>query len=320
LYDSFLEDLNNGVYERAENVPGLFGQYTYTVPEKFNGIMGLRTDFNSLYGLLITPRLHMRYDLDHHTTLRTSAGRGYRSANVLSENTGLIASSRIFYFTEEFDIEKAWNYGMNLTRDFHLPSNREINLGVDFYRTDFQNQVIIDVDRDVSGVYLYNLDGSSYSNSFQAEISLEPLERFDITLAYRFNDVKSTINGELKEVPLTSRYKGLLSLSYATWFDKWSFDFTGQVNGQARLPDTRMKPPEYQKDDYSPKYLIIHAQVTKRFKYFELYAGGENLTGFRQKDPIIATDDPFGEHFDASMVWGPLLGRRFYIGLRFTLE
>lgn len=320
LYDDFRETLNTSLRNRREWVPGIFGQYTYTSPEKFNGIAGLRVDHNSVYGLLITPRLHMRYMIDANTSLRASAGRGYRSANVLSENLGLLASSRTFYFTESLEMEKAWNYGMNLTREWSLGSEKELIFSVDLYRTDFQNQVIVDRDQDVSGVYVYNLSGKSYSNNFQAEITVEPIERFDITLAYRFSDVNSTINGELVEVPLTSRYKGLLSLSYATPFRKWAFDFTGQLNGQTRLPDTRMNPPEYQLGQYSPQYFILHAQVSKRFKWFEIYAGGENLTDFIQEDPILAPDDPFGQYFDASMVWGPLLGRRFYAGIRYTLK
>ena len=319
-YDDFQERLNTVNYNRTEYVPGIFGQYTYTYPEKFNGIAGLRLDHNSVYGLLITPRMHLRYNLDEHTALRASAGRGYRSANVLAENTGVLASSRVLHFAEEFEMERAWNYGLNITRRFPLATGREINASLDFYRTDFQNQVVVDMDMDPGAVYFYNLDGKSYANAFQAEVSLEPVERFDITLAYRYNDVKSTINGQLKELPLTTRYKGLLTLSYATPFRKWAFDFTGQLNGQSRLPDTRMNPPEYQLEEFSPQYVVLHAQVSKRFKWFEIYVGGENLTDFRQEDPILAPDDPFGPNFDASMVWGPLLGRRFYAGIRYTLK
>ena len=319
-YDDYREILNSEAFNRREIIPGIFTQYTYTYPEKFNGITGFRADYNSVYGLLLTPRVHLRYNVDQYTALRASAGRGYRSANILAENTGVLASSRVLHYEEDFDMEKAWNYGLNITRGFSLAAGREINASVDFYRTDFQNQVVVDMDRDPGAVYFYNLDGKSYSNSFQAEVSFEPLERFDITLAYRYSDVKSTINGQLKEVPLTIRYKGLLTLSYATPFRKWAFDFTGQLNGQSRLPDTRMNPPEYQLEEYSPQYVVLHAQVSKRFKWFEIYVGGENLTDFRQEDPILAPEDPFGPYFDASMVWGPLLGRRFYAGIRYTLK
>jgi len=319
-YDDYRETLNQDAFDRTEIVPGIFSQYSYASPDRFNGIAGLRADFNSLYGWLITPRFHMRYIISDHTSIRASTGKGYRSANVLSENTGVLASSRTLYFLEDFRIEKAWNYGINLTHDLHVGNGRETEASLDLYRTDFQDRVVVDMDRDAGGVYFYNLDGKSYATSFQAQVSMEPVERFDITLAYRFSDAKSTINGDLKEVPLTSRYKGLLTLSYATPFRKWAFDFTGQLNGQSRLPDTRMKPPEHRKDDYSPRYVILHAQVSKRFKWFEIYAGAENLTDFIQEDPIIAENDPFGPDFDASLVWGPLLGRRFYAGIRYTLE
>ena len=262
----------------------------------------------------------MRYSPNHHTTFRASAGKGYRSASVLAENMGVLVSSRTIFFLEDFDIEQAWNYGLNFTRHIHIAGKEVLELSIDAYRTDFVNRIIIDINQDVSGVYFYNLDGKSYSNSFQAQVDVKPAERFDITLAYRYNDVKATYNGELLEAPLTSKYKGLLSVSYATPFNKWMFDVTGQLNGQTRLPDTRMNPVDYQRDDYSPSFFILHMQVTKRFKHFDIYAGGENLTDFRQENPIIASDDPFGEYFDASVVWGPLLGRRFYAGLRITIN
>ncbi len=319
-YDLYSESLNTEMFDRTEVVPGIFSQYSYSSLDKFNGILGLRADYNSLYGYLFTPRLHMRYVIGENTSMRASAGKGYRSANVLSENTGVLASSRVLYFLEDFRIEKAWNYGINLTHDWPIGGTRNINASIDLYRTDFQDRVVVDMDRNVSGVYFYNLDGKSYANSIQTQVSIEPVERFDITLAYRYSDVKSTINGELKEVPLTSRYKGLLTLSYATRFRIWAFDLTSQLNGQTRLPFTGMNPAQYQLGDYSPSFFILHAQVTKRFKWFEIYAGGENLTDFTQEDPILAEDDPFGQYFDASMVWGPLLGRRFYAGLRYTLK
>lgn len=320
MYDKYEEILNNEVFKQHEIVPGIFGQYNYTLPDKFNGILGLRADWNSQYGFIITPRLHIRYNIDPNTILRASAGKGYHSAHILSENIGVMTSSRIFHIATESDMESAWNYGMNLNKVFHFDNNREINFSLDIYRTDFMNQIIVDLDKDISAVYFYNLDGRSYSNSMQAQIKVSPVERFEIVAAYRFNDVKSTINKKLSEIPLMSKYKGLLTLSYAKWFNKWSFDLTTQLNGQSRLPDTHMNPPEYRKSDYSPRYIILHAQVTKRFRNFDIYAGGENLTDFRQKDPVIAPDDPFGEYFDASLVWGPLMGRTFYAGIRYTLK
>ncbi|MBN2519127.1 MAG: TonB-dependent receptor, partial [Bacteroidales bacterium] len=260
-YDLFKESYNNEIFDRAEIVEGIFGQYTYTLPDKFTGIAGIRIDYHNKFGLLLTPRFHIRYDLNEHTSIRASVGKGYRSANILSENTGILISSRTIYFPEDFNIEEAWNWGFNVRRDFHFNQQREITLNIDFYRTDFINQIIVDMDQDVSVVYIYNLDGRSFSNSFQAQIDAEPIERINVTMAFRLNDVRTTYHSRLLTVPLTSRYKGLLTFSYATKFDKWTFDFTGQLNGQTRLPITNMNPEEFRRSEYSPMYPIIHAQI-----------------------------------------------------------
>ena len=70
---------------------------------------------------------------------------------------------------------------------------------------------------------------------------------------------------------------------------------------------------------YTDTYPLLYAQVTRRFKGFDIYLGGENLTGYRQKDPIIGADSPFSPGFDASLVWGPLMGTRIYAGIRVTI-
>lgn len=317
--DNFSEKFRTFNFDREEIVPGTFFEYTYSHLDKLNIISGIRSDYNNIYGLLFTPRFHFRYNINEDLILRGSAGKGYRSVNILVENTGILASSRELVFTEEPKLEEAWNFGLNITKDFHFSNQRKITWSADFYHTDFQNQLVADMDQDVSQVYFYNLNGKSYSNSFQTDLTLEPVQRLEITSAFRVNDVKTTINDELKERPLVSKYKGLLTLSYSTPFDSWQFDVTTQFNGRSRLPDTRNNPEEYQRPDYSPYYTMIHAQITKRFKNIDLYAGCENLTGFMQKNPIIAPEDPFGNYFDASMVWGPLMGRMFYMGLRYSI-
>lgn len=319
-YDDYQEQLNHTSFDRTESVPGVFAQYTYSLPEKVSVIAGIRSDFNSKYGTLLTPRLHFKYHLNHQTTLRASAGKGYRSANTFIEHTGILASSRSFVFHEDFNIEEAWNYGVNITRKFHLKKHNEITFTADFYRTDFVNQVIVDTEKSSREVHFYNLNGKSYSNSFQTEVSAKLLGQMEIIAAFRFNDVKTTINDKLMEKPLVNRYKGLLSASWFTRYKKWQIDVTGQLNGQKRLPETSNNPVHYQKDTFSPNYFILHAQLTRRFKHFELYAGGENLTDFTQDDPIIAPDNPFGDYFDASMVWGPISGRMIYAGIRITIE
>jgi outer membrane receptor for ferrienterochelin and colicins len=217
--------------------------------------------------------------------------------------------------------EKAANYGLNLTKDFNLFKNTA-EFSIDVYRTDFINQVIVDLDNTPTTAYFYNLKGKSYSNSYQAQLTFEPVKRLSVLLAFRINDAKTTIDSVLVDRLLLNRYKGLVTLSYATKFDKWKFDITSQFNGSARIsPQSKM--PEIVRKDYNrtPQYYIINAQITKKFKkYVDVYLGVENLLNFVQTDPITEPFIPYHTHFDTSMVWGPIVGRVIYGGMRFAIK
>ncbi len=320
LYDDFEELYETIDLGREEIVPGVYSEYNFSNGHEMNIILGLRYDHSSIYGGYLTPRLHSKYHLGERSIVRLSGGRGHRVANVIAENTGLLASSRNMVFLEELDPEDAWNAGINFTHDFSYGEDKELALSVDYYRTQFVSQVMVDMDQDKHSVYFYNLDGTSFSNSFQLEASSEVFEGFDITAAFRINDVQVTLNNTLQEKPYVNRLKGLISTSYATKFDKWTFDLTAQYNGQSRLPDVSQNMNLADADLYSPVYYILHGQITRKFKHFSVYLGGENLTDFVQKNPIIDPENPFGENFDASRVWGPILGRTLFIGVRFDID
>lgn len=323
MMDDYKEDLvvsgqeNN--FDRRESVPGVFAQYTFHHHEKFVAILGARADFHNIHGTFFTPRLHLRTNLTPTTTLRGSAGKGYRAPNMIAENTGLLVSHRQMVFQEDIHMEEAWNYGGSITQSFHLFGN-DASLALEYYRTDFINQLIVDVDSDYGLARFYNLDGKSYANNAQAELKIEPVRFFEITAAYRLTDVKTTIGDQLQRKPFVNRYKGLITTSWASRNNNWQIDFTSQFNGKSRIPDTHMLPEEFQMPSESPAYTILHAQVTRRWNNFDLYIGGENLTDYTQHNPIIASHDPFGDHFDASMIWGPIMGRMFYLGLRYTIQ
>lgn len=251
--------------------------------------------------------------------MRVSAGRGSRTANVVAENLSLLASARQFHFLEKLKMERAWTYGLNVTQYVDI-SGKELSVNAEVYRTDFTNQVIVDKEENISQILVYNLDGKSFANTYQVELKYELIPRMDLTAAFRYNDVKMTIDHELMREPMVNKYKGLVSLSYATNMKKWQFDLTAQFNGSARIPSTTLLPENYQMPSYSPRYAILNAQVTKFFKRWEIYLGGENLTNYTQHNPIIASDDPFGPYFDASNIWGPISGIKIYAGVRLTLR
>jgi outer membrane receptor for ferrienterochelin and colicin len=304
---------------RTEWDAGAFFEYTLDICGKFALIAGARGDYNSRFGYYFTPRLHMRVNPSKTTTIRASVGKGYRSPNLLAENSAVFVSQRVLYFAPDLGNEEAWNYGVNFTWSFTL-FNEKAEFSVDAYRTSFVRQIIADQDSLPTAMFFYNLDGKSYANSAQVQFTFSPVKRFTITTAFRYNDVKITEGGNLVQKAMVNQYKGMLSLGYATKFEKWKFDLTGQLNGPARLPDTQKMPGFLQRPGFSPTWFNLLGQVTRKFKHFDVYLGGENLTNFRQNDPISEYWKPYHTHFDASMAWGPIVGISIYAGVRMMIK
>jgi len=325
-YDDYEEDLNDINYDRVEIVPGAFFEYSYNHLDKFGFVAGLRYDYHNLYGSFVTPRLHIRYAITEKSVLRFSSGRGLRTANIISENNGILASSRQILIEGNdpdkpygLDQEVAWNIGFNFTQKFIL-DYRNGFVSFDFYRTEFMNQIVVDLDKNPQEVSFYNLDGQSYSNSFQAQLDYELINRLDMRIAYRWYNVKTSFGGELREKPLVSHHRAFINTAYET-MKHWKFDFTVNWQSRKRIPDTHLNPEAYQLKEYSPDFVTINAQISKTWHdKCETYVGVENLLDYKQEDPILSADQPFGPYFDSSMIWGPLFGRNIYVGLRYLIR
>ncbi|MGQ1784203.1 MULTISPECIES: TonB-dependent receptor [unclassified Saccharicrinis] len=323
---SLVYDDNDAIFNGSKNnvgyqetTPGIFAEYNFIPHEKFSLMAGLRYDHSSIHEGFFTPRIHTKYNISESITLRASAGKGYRTADAISENSNFLASSKVFSFDEEIKQEEAWNYGISLVNEIPL-GERKLNLNLEFYRTDFNNQLVVDLDQNSNEVHFYNLDGESYSNIFQVEAAYELFPRFDLTAAYRQNDVQSTFNGKKDDVPFVNKYKGLLSGSYRTNLDKWQFDLTAQFNGNQRLPSTATNSEANSRPNRSENYVVLLAQITKNYRNWSFYVGGENIGDYTQNDAIIAPENPFGNEFDASRIWGPLYGGMVYVGIKYNLS
>ena len=301
-----------------ESVPGAYVQYTYNLEDKLILMGGIRGDYSSMHGFFVTPRAHVKYNPNEFVNFRLSAGKGYRTNHVLAENNYLLASSRKVRIAGDLDQEEAWNYGASISSYIPL-FGKTLNLNAEYYYTDFLKQVVVDMDTDPHEIAFYNLNGRSYSHVFQVEANYPLFKGFTLTAAYRFTDAKTTYNGELKERPLTSRYKGLVTASYKTPLEIWQFDATLQLNGGGRMPS------RYILEDGTPSWSArygsfeqLSVQITRYFRHWSIYVGGENLTNFKQKNPIIDAPKPWGENFDSTMIWGPVHGAKAYIGIRFN--
>lgn len=301
-----------------ETTPGAYAQYTYTLGTKLTAMAGIRFDHSSLYGNFFTPRFHVKYSPIDAISIRLSAGKGYRTVFGLAEYNYLLASGRNLNIGEDLQQEEAWNYGLSTA--FYIPMfGKTLKLNAEYYYTDFRNQAVVDYDANKGFISIYNLIGKSYSHTFQIDASYPLLKGLEITAAYRLNDVKCTYDygKTLKEKPLTSKYKALFTTSYKTPLGLWQFDATVQLNGGGRNPEPYQLADGIQ--SWSPRFHSfeqVSAQVTRWFRHWSIYVGGENLTGFKQKTPIYDASNPWGSDFEPTLIWGPVEGRMFYAGVR----
>ncbi len=319
LYDNFNEVYADSAFSRKEIVPGFYYEYSYLPSDKFSLLLGARADFHNLYGTYFTPRIHSRYQLSPNTTIRAAIGRGYRTPNAIVENSNVLVSSRQLVVRESPDPEVSWNMGGSLVTAIPLGS-KKLNLIADYFYTTFENQLIYDMDQNSSQLAVYNLDGRSFANSFQIEGNYQFNDFLSVKSAYKFYDVKATFDGELRQVPYTSRDRFFLNTSYATKYDKWEADATLQWSGSKRLPNTTDKPVEFQRAASSPDFFLVNAQISRGFRWGNIYLGSENLLNFTQDDPIIDSENPFSNDFDASVVWAPIAGRMVYAGFRYKIK
>lgn len=313
---------------------GVFGEYTFHAGDRFTAIAGARGEWYAGDGFKVSPRATLKYSPAEQIVLRANGGRGLRYSMPLADNIGVFSTGKVFEgIYDNHLLEDSWTFGGNVT--YYLPFGLSSNtyLSVDYFRTMFSQQMVVDYEQSPTSIWFYALDGNrSYTDNYQIDFNVEPLERFTVTATFRYTDARIELkNKGLVEKPMTSRFKGVLNLQYATNLNKWIFDFTASVNGPSRVYDFMKQHKDADgnliyESGYTPVYPMLYAQVTRRLKGVDIYIGGENLTNFRQKDVIVGAVrdsqgfvNPRQSTFDASAIWGPLMGVKVYAGVRFTL-
>lgn len=328
--DNYQELVQQVDWSRIDNSVGAFFEYTFDNDDNFSFILGGRVDNHNRLGTFVTPRLHLRYNPWEKAVVRFSAGRGKRSANIFAENQSLFASSRVFSILNTsgaiygLNPEIAWNYGASFTQSFLL-FGKNADVTLDVYRTDFQNQVVVDVMQSPQQVLFYNLTGSSFANSVQLEFNYDFTTRFKMRSAYKMYDVQTDYLSGTFQRPLQAQNRFFANLEYETLpflnSKQWRFDFTYNWIGKQQLPTTKTNPSNDQFPEFSPAYSLMNTQITRVFSsVFEVYIGGENIGNYTQSRAIIGNENPFGTSFDSSIVYAPIFGQMYYAGLRFTVK
>ena len=302
-----------------EAVAGAYAQYTLNVDDKVMAMAGVRIDRSDVYGTMFTPRMHMRYTPIDNVSLQLSAGRGHRSPHPLAEYSYMLASSRAIDIADNLRQEDAWNFGAGCSWSLY-PAGNELTLSAEYYYTTFSNQLMLNLDKNPHKAYIYTTQGQSYSHALLVEATYKPFSEMDVTLAWRYTDVKADYTGlGPVQKPLMSRHKALVTLGWSPAMGLWQIDVTCAVNGGGRMPtpyqlaDGRLSWPER----FKP-FAQLNTQITRNFRHWAIYLGGENLTNFRQPNPIVGASNPWGPDFDATMIYGPLQGAMVYIGFRYN--
>lgn len=324
---------------------GVYGEYTFHAGEVFTSIAGLSADWYKGNGFRMAPRVTLKYSPVEWFVARANGGRGLRYADPVADNIGVM-STHSGFAGDCMDrlLEDSWTFGGNMT--FYMPFGADPSktyISFDYFRTRFTRQLMVDYEvpspsgaageeSGVRNIYFFDSDGRrSYSDNWQIDFYVEPFDRFTVALTGRYTNARlENYGGELVEKPMLSRFKGVLNLQYKTNLSRWIFDFTASVNGSARVYNfmRNMKDedgsPLYA-DGRTPVYPLLYAQVTRRFRGFDVYVGVENLTDFTQRHVLVGGRNSSGElvpwtpGFDASCVWGPIMGRRINLGVRLTL-
>ena len=317
MTDNIPSESLNRTLNRTEMVPGVYGEYTYTgLRATFVG--GVRTDYHNMFGWQHSPRANFKYKLQEKMDVRLTAGRGFRVPNYVVDNMRMMATNLPWIVGNEIRPEVSWNFGGSWFYQFEL-FKRKASLNADFYHTLFTNQLVVDRDEDPSMIIFDNLQGQSFSNAFQVDFKFEPYRNLEIKMAYKYLDVRATMGGELMEKMMIPRHRGFVNVGYTTRNNRWEFDATASVYGERRLAQVRLPDGTLSTDNRSDILPMINAQITHVYKRFDFYVGGENLLDFRLENPIIDAQNPFGDHFDATRVWAPIVGINIYAGIRFSI-
>ena len=331
---------------REEATVGAFAEWTVK-REQWDVILGLRSDVHDTFGLFVTPRLNARWSVSDAISLKAAAGKGWRTSVPLAEFAGVWASNRTWIFPESgaadpfrgLQPEESWNLGLNLLSKFTL-RYRDASFSLDGYRVDFNNRVSVDLDTPGEATIR---QGRSQSRSVQAEFWWDWTKRLDITLAYRWVDASSDY-GDLsgyRQDPFVAQHRGFTTVAYGSRPDakgrQWRADVTFQVTGPQRLPwtfENDIVDPRYVRPSEAPTFVTGNVQISRDFaKGRQIYVGVENVTDYRQAEPIVGIDydtapgevqtvsgGPIGDDplFDAAIVYAPIFGRNVYAGVRWV--
>lgn len=322
------------------NLPGIFIQNDFSISENHRVLTGIRYDYNSIHGSILSPRVNYKWTSNNRRNiLRVSAGNGYRVANVFTEDHAALTGARKVVFETELAPETSYNGNVNFVKQIQTKKKHILTFDVTAFYTFFNNKILPDYETDPNLIIYSNLEGYAESKGVSANFDFAFGRNLSVNAGATFMDVSTVESGTRTIQPLTERITGTWRVHYN--LEKWklAFDYTGNFYGPMRLPllgdlDTR--------DEFSPYFSIQNIQLVKKLgKKWEIYGGVKNFLNFTPAANSIARAfDPFDKQvtfneqgeavptpnnpnaltFDPSYVYTSNQGIRGFLGFRLTIQ
>lgn len=318
------------------HLPGIFTQLEKYFDNKNTLLGGLRYDYHSINGSVVTPRLNYKWNNDLKTKIfRLSFGTGYRVVNVFTEDHAALTGAREVIFEEQLSPEKSWNITSTWVQKIYSKTGIIISLNGSAFYTRFSNRILPDYETNPNEIRYRNLE--EYSTNSGITFNTQALISNALQLQFGLTWIDAQIvQNKIRQRPLlTEKFSGNYSLNYNPPSFPIRFDLTGTIIGPMKLPLLSSLDP---REANSPWIHDSNLQFTWKGKNIELYGGIKNIFDFtpdensiaRAFDPfdknidvdqsgnVIPTkSNPYALSFDPSYVFYSNQGRRFFVGFRF---
>lgn len=309
-------------------LPGIFLQDEVEISTRNRLLLGLRYDYNSAHGSILTPRLSWKWAKDAQHILRVTTGSGYRVANIFTEDHAALTGAREVVIAENLKPERSWNANLNYVRKFFPKNSGFIGLDASLFYTYFTNQIIPDYDTDPNQIIFDNLEGHAVSSGASLNLDFNFLNGLKIIAGATAMNVYRVENGQRLPQLFAPPLSGTWAVTYPISKLGLTIDYTGNVNGPMHLPTV---PDDY-RPERSPWFSIHNVQITRQFKSgLEFYAGVKNLFGFYPREDVIlrsfdpfdkqvGVNNPLGYTFDPTYNYAPIQRQRAVVGLRWRVR
>ena len=323
-------------------LPGIFVQNELSINKNQKLLLGLRYDYNSYHGNILTPRLAYKWTINDKNIIRFNAGTGFRVVYVFTEDHAALTGAREVVIKNELNPERSYNANLNFIKKIYSTNGAFISLDASAFYTYYHNRIVANYEQDPTKIIYDNLNGFAQSKGISLNMDIELRNGLKIIAGGTLMDNKINENGKSEQQILTENFTGTWSVSYKLNRSNLSIDYSGNIYSRMRLPLLGELDPRAK---FSPWWSIQNIQLSfSGIKEVEIFGGIKNLLNWtpnrgnpfiiaRSNDPfdkevvfdssgkpLVSPNNPYALTFDPSYAYAPNQGIRMFLGLRYNLK